>query len=167
MNEALARVASRIGLAGPDRRDLRLAFGLACAERVAHLLENERALAGLRVLQAWVAGDADDADLQAAADELQRVANSHRGSASIDGTAHAAVSATYAVANALAGRAIDAAGYAAYATVYAYGGYAVNDRDSFAPEFEWQVQALERLAEETGPRAGSAALTAPCAPPAA
>ena len=64
----------------------------------------------------------------------------------IDGTAHAAVSATYAVVNALAGRALDAASYAAYATVYAYGGYAVNDPQSFEAEFAWQVERFRELA---------------------
>ena len=160
MNDALAHLASRLELAQPQLRGLRLAFGLACVERVEHLLEHERAVAGLQVLRAWVAGDADDAALQAAAQELQQVATSHRGSGSIDGTAHAAVSATYAVANALAGRAMDAAGYAAYATVYAYGGYAVTDRASFEPEFAWQVQALQRLAESADRQAFAAHLAA-------
>ena len=77
---------------------------------------------------------------------IAKAANSHRGSNSIDGTAHAAVSATYAVANALAGRALDAASYAAYATVYAYGGYAVNDPQSFEAEFAWQVERFRELA---------------------
>ena len=62
------------------------------------------------------------------------------------GLAHAAVSATYAVANALAGRALDAASYAAYASVYAYGGYAVNDPSAFESEFDWQVRTLRELA---------------------
>ena len=49
------------------------------------------------------------------------------------------------MANALAGRALDAAEYAAYSTVYGYGGYAVNDPDSFTPEYNWQVDELTRL----------------------
>lgn len=60
--------------------------------------------------------------------------------------AHAAVSATYALANALAGRAVEAASYAAYASVYAYGGYAVADRSAFEPELTWQLEELRRLA---------------------
>ncbi|MCC2634958.1 MAG: hypothetical protein K0S48_2844 [Ramlibacter sp.] len=145
MNDALARVAAETGLLDPARQRLRLAFALACVRRVEHLLEDERAKEGLAVLQAWVEGRADDVALQAAATRMQAVANGHRGSNSIDGSAHAAVSATYAVANAMAGRALEAASYAAYASVYAYGGYAVNDRASFEPEFAWQVQELGRL----------------------
>jgi hypothetical protein len=146
VNEALYRAATAAGLLEPAGQRLRLAFGLSCASRVEHLLEDERARSGLAVLRAWVDGRVDDTALQAAAAELQTVASGHRGSNSLDGSAHAAVSATYAVANAVAGRALEAASYAAYASVYAYGGYAVNDRASFEPEFAWQVQELERLA---------------------
>jgi hypothetical protein len=64
---------------------------------------------------------------------------------SIDGSQHSAVSATYAVANALAGKAREAADYAAYAAVYGYGGYAVNDPESFASEHNWQMDALRGL----------------------
>ena len=73
------------------------------------------------------------------------MANRHRGSNSIDGSAHAAVSATYALANALAGRALEAASYAAYAAIYAYGGYAVNEPSAFEPEFQWQLVQLRQL----------------------
>jgi len=113
---------------------------------VRHLLEEPRVAANLSVLRNFVAGAADEAALSSAAAEAAQSANSHRGSNSIDGAAHAAVSATYAVANALAGKALEAAGYAAYATVYAYGGYAINDRSAFESEFAWQVDALRRLA---------------------
>jgi hypothetical protein len=146
MNEALAQLASKVGLGDSSQRQLRLAFGLACVQRVEHLLEDDRAKAGLTVLQEFVRGQADEGRLEAVAQELQTVANRHRGSNSIDGTAHAAVSATYAVANALAGRALEAASYAAYASVYAYGGYAVTDRSAFEPELSWQVDELRRLA---------------------
>ena len=57
------------------------------------------------------------------------------------------VSATYAVANALAGKALQAAEYAAYALVYGQGGYgAVADRESFQTEFSWQANCLASLA---------------------
>jgi hypothetical protein len=60
---------------------------------------------------------------------------------------HAAVSATYAVAHALAGKALQAADYAAYAMVYGQGGYgAVADRESFGPEFRWHVDRPRSLA---------------------
>ncbi|MDB5804181.1 MAG: hypothetical protein JWN73_1503 [Betaproteobacteria bacterium] len=148
MNHALNQLAEQAGLARTENRALRLAFGLACARRVRHLLEDPRATACLDVLAAYVAGDADEAALARAVEEGAAVARGHRGSGSIDGTAHAAVSATYSVANALAGRALEAASYAAYATVYAYGGYAISDPDSFAPEFAWQVQCLREMAPQ-------------------
>jgi len=151
MNHALSQFAEQTGLARPENRPLRLAFGLACVERVRHLLEDPRAPACLDVLAAHVAGNADEAALARAAEEGAAVANGHRGSGSIDGSAHAAVSATYSVANALAGRALEAASYAAYATVYAYGGYAISDPDSFAPEFAWQVQRLREMTAALAP----------------
>ena len=95
-------------------------------------------------------GRADQASLQGASAEISRIANSHCGSGSIDGSAHAAVSATYAVAQALQGRALDAAAYAAYASVYAYGGYAISDPASFDDEFKWQVEKFRELAAASG-----------------
>ena len=145
MNFELQKLAAAHSLADESHLRLRLAFGLACANRVRHLLEQPRAVELLDVLQAVVDGRADDTALQAAAAEAAHLANHHRGSKSIDGTGHSAVSATYAVAAALAGKAQDAAEYAAYSTVYGYGGYAVNDPDSFAPEYAWQVSAFESL----------------------
>ena len=97
------------------------------------------------MLQAYVEGRSDDDVRSAAAEEAATLANHHRGSQSIDGTGHSAVSATYAVAAALAGKVQDAAEYAAYSLVYGYGGYAVSDPDAFAPEYAWQVSALESL----------------------
>jgi hypothetical protein len=151
MQDDLARAAVDTGLLEPGRQHLRMAFGLACADRVRHLLEEPRAIACLTVLRDFVAGLADEPALQEASREITRIANQHRGSDSIDGSAHAAVSATFAAANALAGRPIEAASYAAYAAVYAYGGYAVNDPSSFEPEIEWQLGQLRRLA--AGPAA--------------
>lgn len=146
MNHELSRLAASIHLDEPGQEALRLAFGLACAGRVQHLLEDPRAVDCLAQLQAFVDGKLERSALAQAAQEVAAVANSHRGSNSIDGAAHAAVSATYAVANALAGRALDAAGYAAYAAVYGYGGYAVNDPSAFEGEFAWQVEKLRELA---------------------
>ena len=151
MNQDLARLALDAGLFEPGRERLRLAFGLACVDRVQHLLEDPRALACLAVLRDFVAGRSDAAALAAASREIAAVANRHRGSDSIDGCAHSAVSATFAAANALAGRPLEAGSYAAYAAVYAYGGYAVNDPTAFEPEFEWQVAQLHRLAAEYPP----------------
>lgn len=145
MNPALSQLAAECGLADDAQTRLRLAFGLACVQRVRHLLEDPEAIAGVDTLAAFIEGTVDATSLAHTAVRLKEVASHHRGSQSIDGSAHAAVSATYAVANALAGRALDAAGYAAYATVYAYGGYAVQDPSAFEPEQRWQVQALQQL----------------------
>jgi hypothetical protein len=151
MNLELQAKAAAVGLMDPERAKLRLAFGLACVERVAHLLEDARVMDGLGVLRAFVDGRCSDNALEDARVRVESVARSHPASRSIDGAAHAAVSATNAVANALAGRALDAASYAAYATVYAYGGYAVSDPSAFESEFQWQVQELGRLSGAVPP----------------
>jgi hypothetical protein len=147
VNDALIDLAGQLGLDAPGRRRLRYEFGLACAVRVAHLLEEPAVADGLSLLAQHLKGSATHEELQHHAAEAARMANRHPGSRSIDGCGHAAVSATYAVANALAGKALAAAEYAAYATVYAEGGYgAVADPASFQPEFRWQVEALASLA---------------------
>lgn len=146
MNHELSRLAADFRWDDPEHEPLRLAFGLACVSRVRHLLEDPRAMRCLAVLEDFQAGRVNRPALDAAAIEIAAIANSHRGSPSIDGSAHAAVSATYAVARALAGRALDAAGYAAYAAVYAYGGYAVTDPSAFDGEYAWQVQTFHELA---------------------
>lgn len=147
MNHELSRLAAEFRLADPAHEPLRLAFGLACVGRVRHLLEDPGAMRCLAVLEDFQAGKLERPALDDAAREIAAIANGHRGSPSIDGSAHAAVSATYAVANALAGRALDAAGYAAYAAVYAYGGYAVTDPSAFEGEYAWQVQTFNALAQ--------------------
>ena len=57
--------------------------------------------------------------------------------------------ATYAVASALAGKALQAAEHAAYSAVYRQGGYgAASERESFEPEFSWQASLLASLASQ-------------------
>ena len=145
MNNELSRLAGEAGLDSPAMEHLRLAFGLACAERVRHLLEDAEAVECLAVFRSHVTGEGDAAAFDTARAAIAEIANRHRGSNSIDGTKHAAVSATYALAKAMAGRALEAAGYAAYATVYAYGGYAVTDPAAFESEFAWQIEAFKAL----------------------
>jgi len=126
---------------------LKLAFAFECVGRVRHMLEDERVLRCLDVLEAYLQGRADPVALQEAAAEAAALANRHQGSRSLDGVGHAAVSASYAVANALAGRVDQAADYAAYAAVYGEGGYgAVCDPESFVAEQSWQLATIERLA---------------------
>ncbi|MEY4752293.1 MAG: hypothetical protein RIQ60_4507 [Pseudomonadota bacterium] len=149
MNETLERLVRTLDLAAPDREDLSLAFGHACVARVQHLLEEPEVLTCLATLGAYVQGRIDRAQFDAAVAHAARLASQHPGSKSIDGCGHAAVSATYAVAKALAGQALQAAEYAAYAAVYGDGGYgAVAHRESFQPEFDWQCDCLARLAAD-------------------
>jgi hypothetical protein len=146
MNQVLEQLAAEIGLMNPGNEATRLAFGYACAARIRHLLEEPEVLECLRVLGEYLSGDVDDEVLRHSQVEADRLANHHRGSESIDGCGHAAVSATYAVANAINGRALQAASYCAYATVYADGGYgAVAQREAFEPEFTWQLSALRDI----------------------
>lgn len=150
MNEALDRLAHQLHLDAPANERLRLEFGYACAQRVRHLLEEPAVAACLSGLGQYLEAAVERPRLDHLAVQAARLANQHQGSKSIDGCGHAAVSATYAVANALAGKATQAAEYAAYAVVYAQGGYgAVAERESFVPEFSWQVEKLAALARST------------------
>jgi hypothetical protein len=158
MNAELRERAAAAGLTNAARERLRLAFGLACARRVRHLLEEPTALAAVDLLQDVVDGRARPHCLRAAAPQLQELARAHRGSVSIDGAAHAAVSATHAVAHALAGRALDAADYAAYAMVYAYASHAAADPAAYDGEFAWQLAQLQALLDRDADRAGPAEL---------
>ncbi len=147
MNKALETLAAKVQLTDPSNQQMRFAFAHACAARIRHLLEDPAVADCLDVLGQFVNGTAGLEALALTQHEAARLANSHGGSKSIDGCGHAAVSATYAVAKAAEGKALEAASYAAYATVYAQGGYAaVADRASFEPEFAWQVATLNALA---------------------
>ncbi len=146
MNQELEQLATEVGLMSPGNEGMRLSFGYACVARISHLLEEAEVIECLRVLGAYISGSADDDVLRDSQREADRLANHHRGSKSIDGCGHAAVSASYAVANAINGRALQAASYSAYATVYADGGYgAVAQREAFEPEFSWQLGELRRI----------------------
>jgi hypothetical protein len=148
MNDALDRLAMELHLDDAAHVRLRLVFSHDCVERVRHLLEDPRAVEALDGLAAFLAGRLDRARFDGLVQQAARVAGQHPGSRSIDGSGHAAVSATYAVAKALAGRAREAADYAAYATVYAQGGAsAVAERESFSTEFAWQAERLAALAQ--------------------
>lgn len=141
MNTALASLLA----AYPRQHPLRWRFALACVERVQHLLENAEVNAQLAVLRGFVDGVCDREMLEQAATRAAHLATRHPGSVSIDGAAHAAVSATHAVAKALAGRVEQAADYAAYAAVYAYAAHAVTDPDAFAGEHAWQRDTWQAL----------------------
>lgn len=145
MNTALRTLAAQCLLASPAQERLALAFGRACVARAQHLFELPEAGALFRRLADAVDTGAPLASLAGAAVEAAALARSHPGSTSIDGSGHSAVTATHALARALAGRPVDAAEYAAYALTYSYGRYAVNDPGAFTIEFEWQVMCLRGL----------------------
>lgn len=130
----------------PANAALRLRFGLACARRVERLLEDPAVEDCLREFAARLDAGADEAALAPLAERAGGLANRHPGSRSLDGVGHAAVSATYACAKAIAGRARQAAAYAAYAAVYGDGGYgATTQPEAFLPEHEWQAAQLRAL----------------------
>jgi len=146
VNELLDRLAREVELNSKANERLRLEFGYACTRRVEQLLEEPGVVDCLHGLGQYLQGAIGPDEFAVHASTAARLANQHQGSKSIDGCGHAAVSATYAVANALAGKALQAAEYAAYALVYGQGGYgAVADRESFQPEFSWQVNCLASL----------------------
>ncbi|WP_088138410.1 hypothetical protein [Achromobacter xylosoxidans] len=147
MNGSLERLAKQLDLGAAANERLRLAFGRACAQRVEHLLEAQEAVDCLAELGRYLDGAIGREQLGQVSARAARLASRHQGSKSLDGCGHAAVSATYAVASALAGKALSAAEYAAYAAVYGQGGYgAVSDPESFEPEFIWQTERLNALA---------------------
>ena len=154
MNQLLEEFADKICLSSPENERLRLAFGYACAKRVEHLLEEPEVTECLNLLGKYLDGSASKAMLLQVQRVAVELANKHRGSKSIDGCGHAAVSASYAVANAVNGRALESASYAAYASVYAEGGYgAVTQHEAFDGEFSWQLSKLRSLAPELMPDA--------------
>jgi hypothetical protein len=148
MRDELDPLLRQLAPATPANEPARLAFAHACVSRVAHLLEDDEVKACLAALGEVVAGRRSRDELPALAARADALANHHQGSRSLDGVGHAAVSASYAVAKALAGNARQAAEYAAYAAVYGAGGYgATSDPDSFTPEYEWQARQLRRVLE--------------------
>jgi hypothetical protein len=150
MNAELRRLAIQCKLEAPPQHQLALRFAHACVARVAHLLEDERAMAGLQRFGELLEDQPDGPRWFGLAEEMAAVANRHQGSRSLDGSQHAAVSATYALAQAVSGKAVAAAEYAAYSKVYAYGGYAVRDLESFSEEYAWQVECLQALLARAG-----------------
>lgn len=157
MNTLLHQMALASNLSAPEAHRLRIAFGLACATRVRHLIESDAVLALLSRAQEWLASGEGAESLAPLGLAAQQQARSHPGSRSIDGTAHAAVSATHAVAAALNGRALDAADYAAYAMVYAYSTAAVTDPQAYGEEHGWQVSVLQGMLGHGGADGGRCA----------
>jgi hypothetical protein len=142
----LIRLAAEFDLESAEQFKLRIAFGVACAERVEHLLTDSMMIEALAIGKAFVLGNCAEHELDEAAAKAANIARSHPGSSSLDGAGSAAVSASHGVAAALAGCALIAAGYAAYASVYAYASHAVTDIAAYEDEHAWQINALRALA---------------------
>lgn len=127
--------------------DLRLEFGIACIVTVEHLLINPTILEALAIGKKYLAGESTRAQIDTSAANAQSAAKSHEGTNSLDGSGSAAVSTSYGVAAALAGRALEAAEYAAYATVYSYSSHAVSDMNAYSDVHKWQIKTLQALTD--------------------
>ena len=132
MNEIL--VARALAVDAPAQAGLALAFGVACVQRVRHLIVGQRALDALARPVEYVAEEADDEVLHKAAQVVADVAQSHPVSDLIDGAGSAMASATTGPTRALDGQPVDAAGYCAYAAFYAYLSSSVTDPHAYADE---------------------------------
>ena len=145
----LIQLAQEVNFDSAEKLKLRVAFGVACIERVEHLLTDGSVVEMLAVGKAFVSGKCTEAELEAAAVTAAEVARSHPGSSSLDGAGSAAVSTSHGVAAALAGRALVAAEYAAYASVYSYASHAVTDLASYQDDHAWQIDKFQELVKST------------------
>ncbi len=149
MNLELERLVKAAKLDRADNERLRLELGLLFVERIEQQLEREEALDALKQFKVLMRESFDAGKLRTLAQDSLLIANHHPGSTSIDGTQHSAVSATYALANAINGNVLEAAAYAAYSKIYGYGGYALSDPSSFEEEYKAQVAIFKRRIPET------------------
>ena len=142
MHPDLQKISQRLNV-GDIEQSLR--FSLACIEDVAHNFEDDAVIAAFHRFKDCVMHFSPERleELKQLATQMNALAGSHPGSKSIDGTRHAAVSATYALAKAVNHKPIEAAAYAAYSFVYGYGGYAVTDPESFAEVHQRQMGYLQ------------------------
>lgn len=148
MNNELRSLADKVGLDKPEMEKTRYEFCFACASSVNHLLELDEALSAYQGFKSYLLGALKRIEFESLQKSIFDIANKHQGSKSLDGTKHSAVSATYALANAMNGNAVAAAEYAAYSKTYGYGGYAVTDLESFQEEYSAQVTILKDLLEK-------------------
>lgn len=147
-NRELTNLANDANLTTDENRYLCIALGVACIERVESLLTDSFMIEMFEIGKAYVNGTATRKQLSDAAVKAAAQARSHPGSGGLDGAGNAAVSASHGVAAALQGRAIDAAGYAAYASVYSYSSHAVTDPQAYEVEHSWQIAKLRQLMSE-------------------
>lgn len=145
MNRQLRILAGKHQFESDRYQKERLVFGLGCVNRITHLLIDEQLTTILEHARQYLAGELSSSEFDMHVKDAQKIAQSHAGTNGIDGAGNAAVSATYAVAKALSGDAINAAEYAAYATVYSYASHTVTDPSAYEQEYQWQVNALEKI----------------------
>ena len=145
MNLELRKLVKEHNIDGEDNFNSRLAFAISCVERVAHLLTDEAIQIAFTEGKKFLKGECSIQQLQQAAAFAKQAATSHAGSNSLDGSGNAAVSVSHAVAWALAGKAIEAAEYSAYAKVYSYSSSAVSDPSAYQSEYLWQVNQFRKL----------------------
>jgi hypothetical protein len=143
----LTRLARELELEDDNRFLLRLTFGISCVERVRGLLTEQSVVDCFHLGKQFLEGKTSKHGLAEVAQRAADIATKHPGSGSLDGSGNAAVSASHGVAAALAGRALEAAEYAAYAKVYSYASYAVTDISNYADEHTCQVNKLRALAQ--------------------
>ncbi len=148
MNSELRSLVKASGLNNPEIEAIRYQFCFACASRIRHLLELDEAITAYQDFESYLNGELDRQKFELLQKSILEFANKHPGSKSLDGTKHSAVSATYALANAINGNPVATAEYAAYSKTYGYGGYAVSDLESYQEEYSEQVKILKRLLEE-------------------
>jgi hypothetical protein len=149
MNSELRALVEKIGLTTPEMEKLRFEFCFACASSINHLLELDEAISAYQDFKSYQEGKVTQVEFAELQKSIFSIANKHQGSQSIDGTKHSAVSATYALANAINGNPIAAAEYAAYSKTYGYGGYAVSDLESYQEEYAEQVKILKSILEKS------------------
>lgn len=149
MNRQLRSLVTSHNLDSEQFQMQRVEFGFACIKRIAHLLIDERLTAVLHNTRLYLSGSLAQASFDESVDLAQKIAQSHAGTNGIDGVGSAAVSATFAVAKALSGDAVNAAEYAAYAAVYSYASHTVTDPSAYEKEYQWQVDTLEKLLTES------------------
>lgn len=148
MNNELRTLVDQMELNAPEMERVRFEFCFACASRINHLLELDEALSAYQDFKSYLEGELNLVEFENLQKSIFSIANKHQGSKSLDGTKHSAVSATYALANAINGNAVAAAEYAAYSKTYGYGGYAVSNLESYQEEYSEQVNILKRLIED-------------------
>jgi len=147
MNLKLRQLADRLQLNDPQCDQLRFQFALCCGRRVQHLLLDQQLTSMLELAQGQLNSGVDPRNLQSCADQAKALAASQAGTNGRDGSGSAAVSASYAVARAIAGDAIGTAEYAAYALVYSYSSSAVSNPEAYEDEYFWQVQKLLAMSD--------------------